>query len=354
MNCPIQSKAIAEELANKLNERIGFSRERYPWIEANQIHTDEEGVFYYIPSNSLMWNHPLIMAHYRGYLFVVLPEHDSVQLMLGAISVDKYIETAIWNYGFFWGGGTMLGGAHWQPLEDQRPGINNTEMVRRYLTILMCRTYERSSGFVPDADYCAKCHVECCPQSKHEKKINSSWNREVREVYDVITLSQILQRRIEEIYGLKMVGCYPHTFSQNNIILMRGYKKGTVNVYIPEALVVDMRYHPGKYNLRLIAEGFAVEVGVMPRWDPKNEVNIPCKHELIYPLCNPCKDNQVSAIEAIYAYWEKNDPYFDWFKEKKAEENMSEDSGGNKGRPANLIDKAKAACKELWKRINGQ
>ena len=349
MKCPLQNQKIASELAMKLNERIGLNQNSNIVIMENQIHTDEEGVFYYIPGKSLLWNHPLIMAHYRGYLFVVLPEHDSVQLMTGAITVEKYIDEAIWSYGFFWGGGTMLGGAHWQPLEDGKPGISNTEMIKRYLTILMCRTYQRSSGFVPDENFCANCHVECCPQSKHQKNIGSSWNREVKEVYDVITLAHILQRRIEEIYGLKMIGCFPHNFSQSNIILTRGYKKGTVDVYIPEDLLVDMRYHPGKYNLQQLAEGFGVEVGVISGWDWNKGEEIPCKHELIYPLCNPCKDNQIPAVNAIYEYWEKHDPYFDWFKE--TDESKEDDSADNQGRVDSVLKHLQSLAKRVWKKF---
>lgn len=353
MNCPIQSKPLAEELAQKLNERIGFDKKRYPWIEANQIHTDEEGVFYYIPSNSLLWNHPLIMAHYRGYLFVVLPDHDSVELMTGAISVEKYIDTAIWNYGFFWGGGTMLGGAHWQPLEGGKAGITNAPWIRRYLTILMCRTHQRASGFEPDADFCSKCHVEMCPHSKHEKSIGASWNREVSEQYDVITLAHILQRRIEEIYGLKMAGCYCHDFNQNSIILINSFKKDTVSVYIPESFLVDLRYHPGKYNLQQLAEGFNMEVGVTPRWDSENGCNIPCKHELIYNLCNPCRVNQISPIEAMYKFWEENDPYFNWFKNPD-ENKAGESAECSKGRPANWKDKLYGLAKKTWKKITNK
>jgi hypothetical protein len=117
--------------------------------------------------------------------------------------------------------------------------------------------------------------------------------------------------------------------------------------------LVDLRYHPGKYNLQQLAEGFKVEVGVMPRWDPQNECNIPCKHELIYDLCNPCQANQITPLEAMYKFWEKNDPYFDWFKE--AEENKAvESTECSQNHPASWRNKLLGLAKQTWKKITNK
>ena len=118
-------------------------------------------------------------------------------------------------------------------------------------------------------------------------------------------------------------------------------------MYIPESFLVDLRYHPGKYNLQQLAEGFKVEVGVMPRLDPQNECNIPCKHELIYDLCNPCQANQITPLEAMYKFWEKNDPYFDWFKEAE----NAESSGDSEKHPDGLFKKI---AKQILKKITGK
>ena len=70
-------KKIIEELNKKVSEAIGCG------IGVNHIHTDFEGWDYYIPAKSLQENHPLILNHYRGPLFMVIPYKDWERLKSG-------------------------------------------------------------------------------------------------------------------------------------------------------------------------------------------------------------------------------------------------------------------------------
>ena len=108
------SDIIIQELSKQVSPLIGHN------IGLDHIHTDEAGWYSYIPAKSLQANHPLVLNHYRGPLFMVIPFEDWEVLEKGTVSVQEYVESSIWSFGYYWGGGSILTGVYWQPLEKRR------------------------------------------------------------------------------------------------------------------------------------------------------------------------------------------------------------------------------------------
>jgi len=240
---------LGKTLENLIGHQIG----------EEHIHSDKQGWFYYIPAKSLHPNHPLIMAHYRGPFFVVLPCEDYELLDDGRMSINTYIDNASWSFGYFWGGGSLLNGVYWQPLEEG-PGIHNTEKIRHYLTILKCRTQFQSSGYMPSAESCASCPLTSCPFSKYKSE-GSSWESEVQE-HDVRKdLFNSLRTRISNNFGLNCISCTSNS-SSDSVILSPLAGINTVQASIPQEILIDMLYHPDMYNIKATANSLKFEICV--------------------------------------------------------------------------------------------
>lgn len=258
----MQSNELLEKLSNFVSPLIGHT------IGVKHIHTDDFGWEYYIPEKSLQANHPLILSHYRGPLFMVIPFEDFDLLLNEKITVENYVNNSYWCFGYYWGGGSMLYGAKWQPLEEG-PGIHNTEKIKRYLEILTCRTFNRSSGHIPTSKECIKCFVERCPFSRYEPKYrNSSWENEVLEADDRIKFFEVVKVLVKEKFGLDTLSCLNQ--KENTIALTPCYKKNTVDILLPESLLIDMLYNPGKYNITETVNSLKLEL-IIP-WHYENNV----------------------------------------------------------------------------------
>lgn len=230
------------------------------WVGANHIHSDEIGWDYYIPKQSLIENHPLLINHYRGSLMAVIPYKEYEQLENGTVDPVEYIDKAFWSYGYFWGGGSMLGGAFWQPLEEGT-GIKNKEKIYRYLEILSCRTAHRSSGYSPKLETCIKCPVEKCPFSPH---FDFSWENEVEEKDWREQLCVEMQNRIARLFNLKVTSfiCYTpdEADGRENACLKDSWEEGEVTLYLPAKVFVDILCNPGERDWKALAEGFGFEL----------------------------------------------------------------------------------------------
>lgn len=251
------------EFSQKLFELTGHRIANY------NIHSDEQGWYYYIQAKSLKPNYPLIMNHYRGQLFVVIPLKDYQEIESGTVLPETYIENAFWSFGYYWGGGSLVGGVFWKPLETTA-GIHNKELVQRYLSILGCRTHRNSCGYMPTEERCKRCHVKQCPFSEvEEKNRGASWENEVNEHDYRVDIFKAVAERVNEKLGIEVSGLLCHT-GENALLIPHTWKKEACTLYLPATLTNDLLYHPRERNWKSIAENMQLELGVI--FDPTKRV----------------------------------------------------------------------------------
>ncbi len=188
--------SFQRELAEKLSVKTGCK------ITEEHIHSDNPGYHYYI--RDLQSEHPLFLIHYRTVPMCILPDADFQRLSIGQITPEDYIDQARWSYGRYWGGGSLLGGIYWQPLEDTR-GIHDTATISRYLQILMCRTLAHSSGYRPTTTVCCNCKLDSttCPLSA--MNLTGDWATEIQEPDARVELLKVLQHWLDVEYGFEKV-----------------------------------------------------------------------------------------------------------------------------------------------------
>lgn len=229
-------------------------------IVAENILDDSEGWYYYISNNSLQERHPLIMCHYCGMLFIVIPSKEYEELQCGVISPEEYINKVHWSFGWYWGGGSMVGGSFWQPLEESS-GIHDTEKIRRYLSILKCRTNRRSSGYMPREEDCSQCKVEYCPFSNYGfKKDGASWDNEVQEHDCRRDIFKAVTERAKKELQIELHGLMSHN-GETALLLPNSYEK-SATLYLPVKLLNELLYHPVERDWEKIASEIKFELGV--------------------------------------------------------------------------------------------
>ena len=289
------NELITEKMSEVVSSKIGLT------IGPDHVHTDENGWVYYIPAKSLHEWHPLVMKHYRGPFFIVIPHKDWNLLEQQIVSVEDYVENSTWSFGYYWGGGSVLGGVQWMPFEEK--GIHEREKINRYLTILSCRTSRRFSGYLADEQKCAQCSVKNCPFSRFHQ--NASWDNEVKELDDRILLFKAVKERIQNRFGLEATLCLNQ--ENNSIWIFPSYKKGTVTIRLPEATLIDMLYNPGKYDTDEVANSLKLEAGIS--WQYVNGEFIPPKRVDI---------PEGADAKFLYDCWKDDSRYQNWLPEVKS------------------------------------
>ena len=244
-------KQICNELSSYVSVLVGHD------IDAKHVHSDKEGWSFYIPAKSLWENHPLIMCHYHGPIFIVIPYNDWEKLENEQVYVTEYVDNANWSYGYYWEGASLLNGVHWQPLENQ-PGIHDTKKIQRYLKILLCRTNLLVSGYKPDTEECVLCEVNHCPFSPCKSPL-ASWDNEVQEVDDRVRLYGIVSKNLMKRFKFKTVNCFSH--QGNYILISPAYKKDTVMVYLPQSILIDLLYNPNSRDMLELFHSLEMKLG---------------------------------------------------------------------------------------------
>jgi len=244
----MKKAAFIEDLSQKVTKLIG-----YP-LGVEHIHSlseDGSGWHYYI--RDLKPGYPVLAIHYRGPLMLALPFADYQQLETGAVTVDEYIAKSHWNYGHFRGGGSLIGGVYWQPLEKGK-GIHDTELISRYLLHLSCLVSSRVSGYHPTPEGCAKCQLEAqtCPYSPLNH--TGTWEKAVPMLDGRIELFDAVAKRVEDELGFEIYDRMSHREGREDILLLPGYDAYTVNIHLPQELLNDLLYHPHhKYDWKEMA-----------------------------------------------------------------------------------------------------
>ena len=174
---------FAENLSNLLGEIIS----------PENIHVGTGRHYYIQPAID---GCPLLLRHYRGPLFVDMSKNDMDHIVEGSVSSDDYIRSANWLVGYYWGGGSMIGGGYYQPISI----TERTADVKRYMRILRCRTLKLSSGYGPDDETCNNCFVETCPFSALKNKTSSWENEPIKEVDPRVPFFKMLLKKFESMY----------------------------------------------------------------------------------------------------------------------------------------------------------
>lgn len=172
---------FATELSALIGQHIGVEH----------IHASTEGRYYYIQAPKP--GAPMLLHHYRGAFFIDIHPDDFEDISSGKVSAYAYITSANWQVGYYWGGGSMVGGGYYQPLDL----VGHRDEVRRYLQILSCRGLQRTSSYIPTEKDCADCSVEKCPVSKYKRKF---WYGEMQEHDPRCELFIALVERLEQEY----------------------------------------------------------------------------------------------------------------------------------------------------------
>ncbi len=245
------SKSVRESLNETLERLTGCA------IGEKYIQTDKKGWLKYIPAGSLYRGMPLILSHYVGALFVVLPHEDYHDLIRGKIPVWEYVNEAVWSYGYFWGAGNLRSGIYWQVLEDGKPGIHDTMKIKRYLTIMQCHTAQHHLGMdYFDKARCLDCKEEHCPVSPMtHKKADATIEGEFPELAKAkrVEFYNAVAKMLKERFELKL--CALHIDEsldkeRKNIYLVTGFIKGSAKIVLSQALYMDMMYFPENYDVQ--------------------------------------------------------------------------------------------------------
>jgi len=170
----MESTSIKKETVNIFNLAHELSALTGRSISAENIHANPQGRYYY--TQAPKQGAPMLLHHYRGPFFVDMHPDDYEAIATGKIEPHEYIITATWMVGYYWGGGSMVSGGYYQPLDI----VNRKEEVRRYLQILECRGHRISCGYMPTKEKCDSCDVENCPFSEY-KRGTKNWDAEIQE-----------------------------------------------------------------------------------------------------------------------------------------------------------------------------
>lgn len=171
-----------EEFARQLSELIGQK------ITTDHIHPAKSGRYYYVQAPKE--GYPLVLHHYRGPFCLDIHPNDFKRIETGEVSATEYISNANWLVGYYWGGGSMISGGYYQPMDI----IGSQQEVKRYLKILACRGFNRASGYMPTEANCLACNVSNCPFSQYKK---GDWENEMKEYDPRIQFLNALRRRFE-------------------------------------------------------------------------------------------------------------------------------------------------------------
>lgn len=221
---------FATELSELIGQHIGLEH----------IHSSTENRQYYIQAPKA--GAPMLLHHYRGRFFIDMHPDDFESISTGKISAHDYIMSANWQVGYFWGGGSMIGGGYYQPLDL----VGRKDDVRRYLQILACRGGKNSHGYMPTEENCSNCSVKNCPFSNYKE---GNWDAEISESDPRIYLFNALRERFEQEnpgYTLRGFSCDKIPDGEIWIIPNGRYvenEKLSFTVYVSKSVIQELLMH---------------------------------------------------------------------------------------------------------------
>ncbi len=283
---------VVSQLSTSVSKLIGHE------ISVDNVHTDQFGWFDRIPVKSLPSFRPIIISDSRGNLSLVLPTDDLGWLKHEVFSIQDYIDSSVWSYGYYNDisplSESVLYRFRWQPLETS--GIHDTEMVSRYISYLL------ANGTNPH--YIQKVRHVLRIYKEDPKNIIR-----VEEVDDRIALYLELSRKIQNRFGFETRNCDYH--DRDDVIIVPNELENVVDLYLPQYLMVDLLCNPGKYSVKELASSLMLEI------------SIPTKKRFgsyFFPSGTPVTEE--TTTQHFYEIWKKECPDFvdGWFPKEDVPE----------------------------------
>ena len=220
----VQNSNWKKDFSEKVSSFIGHQ------IGIDNINSDASVYHCYI--KFLYPARPLILVDSKGVLFAVLPNIDYQKLESGTISVEEYLNSSFFYFGYARNTG-YLTGVYWQPLENNiLPKIVDREKIYRYLKLLICKSTSKYK--------CSSCKLNStfCPLCKPDPV--DAWKKEVNEYDQRLIFFESLKKQ------LKKMGFDVAYFSSTDSGLeVRLNIIGSKTIpYVPQWLLNDMLYHP--------------------------------------------------------------------------------------------------------------
>ena len=220
-------RRFAQELSNITGQKI----------DEEHIHPNTTGRYFYIQAPEE--GAPLLLHHYRGPFFVDIHPKDLEKIKKGEISPCDYINAANWLVGYFWGGGSMIKGGYYQPIDI----VGRQDEIKRYLKILKCRGYKKSCGYMPNESCCSSCDVTNCPFSLY--KSGGSWENEFEEYDPRLDLFEALSRKFEKDFSYKLRGFSCSEIKEDTILLLPNTRcdkdeEFSFEVVAPEKIIKEL------------------------------------------------------------------------------------------------------------------
>lgn len=202
--------------------------------------------------------YPLIMFFRKPQLILILPDTDYQQLEEGKISIEDYISTSYFSYGYTWGT-SFFKDIYWQPLENG-PGIHDKDLIGRYLRILKCRTDQNSNdNLIIHAETCKSCPLDeqNCPLSP--LNLIGCWENEVEEPDGRILLLNAIKERVEMELGFVISYFILHKGKKDKLELGFDPVTNKVGASVSRELIYSLLYHPDKnYHWSEIAQNLSI------------------------------------------------------------------------------------------------
>ena len=222
-----------ESLANILSQKTGLC------ITADHVHKASRRE-YYIPEAEA--GKPLVLHHYRGPFFLEIPGEDWEKLEKGILSPEDYVETSKWHYGYYWGGGSMIGGGYFRPLEEGL-GINEKERISRFMRVIQCEGKNLASGFYPTEETCMRCMVTDCPFSNY-KGNKGNYAGEIPRKDARVTFLTELEKQIRGPYVINILCSSSTVVAKDEVILCPSTWSRSFRAYVGDELVRYLLYNP--------------------------------------------------------------------------------------------------------------
>lgn len=243
-------------IAQKVSALIGKG------IMSEDVMSDKDGIYYYIPAQSL--KNPVVLEHYRGRLMMVLPVADCLEIEANNIDIDSYIQNSHWGFGYFRGGGSLIGGIKWKPFEITTKG----KEINHFLNFWHCKVFQSVSGNTPGR-VCLNCKLDTCSVSDYKRNGDAEMEYEIPD--DRCKFWGLLKERLEQELKLKGIMLLPQ--AKKYITLYPSMGEREVQVYAPETMLIRLLDEPGKHDVRELVEGLEIKLGI-PALDENHEEKI--------------------------------------------------------------------------------
>lgn len=259
---------MKEALARKVSALIGKG------IMPEDVMSDKDGIYYYIPAQSL--KNPVVLEHYRGRLMMVLPVADCLEIEAGNFDIDSYIQNSHWGFGYFRGGGSLFG-IKWKPFEEK--GITKCQEINHFLNFWHCKVFQSVSGNTPGR-VCLNCKLDTCSVSDYKRNGDAEMEYEIPD--DRNKFWDLLQERLTKELKLKGIMLLPQ--AKKYITLYPSMGEREVQVYAPETMLIRLLDEPGKHDVRELVEGLEIKLGI-PALDENHEGKIQTVQEKSMIFC---------------------------------------------------------------------